>query len=106
MFRSLALGLVLSAGFVTPLLATEGASPTTNTSLTEAVKATKPLLDVRYRYEYKTQDGFALDANANTLRTLITSSEATSSPARSGLANRCPRLREYISSKKASDTPR
>ena len=65
MLRSLALGLVLTAAILSPVEAKDGDGPTTNTSLTEAMKATKPLIDVRYRYEYKTQEGFALDANAN-----------------------------------------
>lgn len=37
--------------------------------LVEAIKNGKPLIDVRYRYEQKDQDGFSEDAYGNTIRT-------------------------------------
>ncbi len=37
----------------------------------EAIKNSKPLIDVRYRFETKDQDGFAQDAYSNTIRTRL-----------------------------------
>jgi len=37
----------------------------------EAIKNGQPLIDIRYRFEHKDQDGFARNAYANTLRTRI-----------------------------------
>lgn len=39
--------------------------------LIEAIKSGKPIIDVRYRFEWKEQDGFAGDAYANTIRTRL-----------------------------------
>lgn len=36
-----------------------------------AIKAGKPIIDVRYRFEWKEQDGFSSDAYANTIRTRL-----------------------------------
>ncbi|MFZ5617640.1 MAG: hypothetical protein ACOZAA_10015 [Pseudomonadota bacterium] len=36
-----------------------------------AIKAGKPIIDVRYRLEWKEQDGFSSDAYANTIRTRL-----------------------------------
>lgn len=40
-------------------------------ALIEAIKSGKPIIDVRYRFEWKEQDGFAQDAYANTIRTRL-----------------------------------
>ena len=48
----------------------EGEAPqTTDSPIIEAIKSGKPLIDVRYRFETKDQDGFAEDAIAHTVRT-------------------------------------
>ena len=39
------------------------------TPIIDAIKNGKPIIDVRYRFEHKDQDGFAQNAYANTLRT-------------------------------------
>jgi len=47
----------------------EEPSPSTDGPIIEAIKNSKPLIDVRYRFETKSQDGFAQNAYANTIRT-------------------------------------
>jgi Alginate export len=47
----------------------EDKPPSNDGPIIEAIKSGKPLIDVRYRFEAKNQDGFAEDAYANTLRT-------------------------------------
>lgn len=67
--------LALCAALMTmafgPALAEEDASGSTNNSVMDAIRDTKPLIDVRYRYEWKSQAGFAENAYANTLRTRL-----------------------------------
>lgn len=52
-------------------LAGEEASKTEEGGIVGAIKAGKPIIDVRYRFEFKEQDGFAQDAYANTIRTRL-----------------------------------
>lgn len=54
-----------------PALAAESEVTAADGALIEAIKAGKPLIDVRYRFESKDQDGFAEDAYANTIRTRL-----------------------------------
>lgn len=49
----------------------EDAEVRTENSLIGAIVSGKPVLDVRYRFEFKEQDGFAENAYANTLRTRL-----------------------------------
>ncbi len=66
-----ALSLMCAAMAFQPALADEDKSQSTNTSIVDAIKDTKPLIDVRFRYEWKDQQGFANSAHANTLRTRL-----------------------------------
>jgi hypothetical protein len=45
--------------------------PPTENNVVAAIKAGKPLIDVRYRYEWKDQVGFVDNAFANTIRTRL-----------------------------------
>jgi alginate export protein len=49
----------------------EDKSPSNDGPIIEAIKNSKPLIDVRYRFETKSQDGLAQDAYANTIRTRL-----------------------------------
>jgi Alginate export len=49
----------------------EDKPPSNDGPIIEAIKNSKPLIDVRYRFETKSQDGFAQDAYANTIRTRL-----------------------------------
>ncbi len=49
----------------------EDKPPSNDGPIIEAIKNSKPLIDVRYRFETKRQDGFAQDAYANTIRTRL-----------------------------------
>lgn len=40
-------------------------------ALIEAIESGKPIINVRYRFEWKEQDGFSQDAYANTIRTRL-----------------------------------
>lgn len=50
---------------------TEAPPPGDDGPIVAAIKNGKPILDVRYRFEWKDQDGFAEEAYANTLRTRL-----------------------------------
>ncbi len=52
-------------------LAAEQAAKTEEGGIVGAIKAGKPIIDVRYRFERKEQDGFASNAYANTIRTRL-----------------------------------
>ena len=71
----LAAALLAGAAIIQPALAAEGDAapePTkTEGPVVEAIKNGKPILDVRYRFETKEQDGFAERAIANTMRTRL-----------------------------------
>ncbi len=71
MIRKVVLCLVCAGIGLQSAFAEEQAAASTNTSLFEAIKGAKPLIDVRYRYEWKDQAGFASSAHANTLRTRL-----------------------------------
>ena len=71
MNRLLAMCAMCAGMGIQPALAAEDTGASTNVSLIEAIKETKPLIDVRYRYEWKDQAGFATNADANTLRTRL-----------------------------------
>ncbi|VAW05672.1 hypothetical protein MNBD_ALPHA05-1393 [hydrothermal vent metagenome] len=49
----------------------EDKPPSNDGPIIEAIKNSKPLIDVRYRFETKSQDGLAQDAYANTIRTRL-----------------------------------
>jgi Alginate export len=49
----------------------EDRPPSNDGPIIEAIKNSKPLIDVRYRFETKSQDGLAQDAYANTIRTRL-----------------------------------
>lgn len=66
----------LSAAAVFPLVlgsayAEEAAAPPEDDGVVAAIKAGKPIIDVRYRFEFKDQAGFADEAYANTVRTRL-----------------------------------
>ena len=69
--RETVLALMLSALVASPVFAEEQASETDQNPIIAAIKDGKLLLDVRYRLEYKAQDGFLEDAYANTIRTRL-----------------------------------
>ncbi len=52
-----------------PVLAGDSEATANDTPIIEAIKNGRPLIDMRYRLEYKEQDGFAENAYSNTLRT-------------------------------------
>ncbi len=62
-------GLVFAA--VGPALGEETTPASNDGPIIEAIKNGKPLIDVRYRFETKSQDGFAQDAYSNTIRTRL-----------------------------------
>jgi len=51
--------------------AEEAPKPAGESGIVAAIKAGKPILDVRYRFEWKDQAGFADNAYANTIRTRL-----------------------------------
>lgn len=51
--------------------AEETTKPAEDSGIVAAIKAGKPIIDVRYRFEFKDQAGFAEDAYANTIRTRL-----------------------------------
>ena len=69
--RAAVLALVLSVSFASPVLAEGEAPETVQNPVIAAIKDGKLLLDVRYRFEHKAQDGFPEDAYANTIRTRL-----------------------------------
>lgn len=69
--REFVIALALSASITCPALSQELANHEGESAIIRAIKTTKPLIDVRYRYEHKSQNGFAEDAYANTLRTRL-----------------------------------
>ena len=68
-FREAGLALIFSASITTMAVADEQVAEADQNSIVTAIKDGKLLLDVRYRYEYKTQKGFSDNAYANTVRT-------------------------------------
>ncbi len=69
--REFVIALALSASITCPALSQEPANHAGENAIIRAIKHGKPLIDVRYRYEHKSQNGFAEDAYANTLRTRL-----------------------------------
>lgn len=67
--------LVLTAALfaLAPIAAAaeEAAKPAEESGIVAAIKAGKPIIDVRYRFEWKDQAGFAENAYANTIRTRL-----------------------------------
>lgn len=69
-YKVLAIGVAVA--MPAPALAAQSeTTAAADSALIEAIKAGKPLIDVRYRFESKDQEGFAKDAYANTLRTRL-----------------------------------
>ena len=54
-----------------PALAEETQKAPEDGGIVAAIKAGKPIIDVRYRFEWKDQQGFAENAYANTIRTRL-----------------------------------
>ena len=69
--REAVLALMLSASVASPVLAEDEVPEPGQSPIIAAIKDGKLLLDVRYRFEYKSQDGFSEDAYANTIRTRL-----------------------------------
>ncbi len=69
--RTLLLSAALLALTPAGALAEEAAKPVDETGVVAAIKAGKPIIDVRYRFEWKDQAGFAENAYANTIRTRL-----------------------------------
>ena len=69
--REAVLALMLSASVASPVLAEDETPVTGQSPIIAAIKDGKLLLDVRYRFEFKTQEGFSEDAYANTIRTRL-----------------------------------
>lgn len=64
---SLAAGAVLTGA----AFAEASAKASEDDGIVAAIKVGKPIIDVRYRFEWKEQDGFSSDAYANTIRTRL-----------------------------------
>ncbi|NJO35284.1 MAG: alginate export family protein [Rhodospirillales bacterium] len=71
MKRRLALVTLLVVWGLSGATAAEEAKKASEGALIEAIKNGKLLLDARYRFEWKDQEGFADEAYANTLRTRL-----------------------------------
>lgn len=71
MKRRLALVTLLVVWSLSGATAAEEAKTTSEGALIAAIKNGKLLLDARYRFEWKDQEGFADEAYANTLRTRL-----------------------------------
>lgn len=56
---------------VVPAFAQLNGSEIQQNSIVDAIKNGKPIIDIRYRYEHKSQDGFFESAYSNTVRTRI-----------------------------------
>ncbi|PQA89715.1 alginate export family protein [Hyphococcus luteus] len=69
--REAVLALMLSASVASPVLAEDETPVTDQSPIIATIKDGKLLLDVRYRFEFKTQDGFSEGAYANTIRTRL-----------------------------------
>ena len=69
--REAVLTMMLSASVASPVLAEDEVPKTGQSPIIAAIKDGKLLLDVRYRFEFKNQDGFIEDAYANTIRTRL-----------------------------------
>lgn len=69
--ESLSLAAALIALTPAATFAEEPPKPAEETGVIAAVKAGKPIIDVRYRFEWKDQAGFAENAYANTIRTRL-----------------------------------
>lgn len=67
-FLASAAALALTCG---PALSEETQKTPEDTGIVAAIKAGKPIIDVRYRFEWKDQQGFAENAYANTIRTRL-----------------------------------
>lgn len=72
MFRNaLVMGVVAIMVATTVQAAEIGVSDVNDGPLIKAIKTGKPIIDVRYRFESKDQDGFSKGAYANTVRTRL-----------------------------------
>jgi hypothetical protein len=69
--RSLLLTATLLALMPVRAFADEPSNPGEESGVVAAIKAGKPIIDVRYRFEWKDQAGFAENAFANTVRTRL-----------------------------------
>ncbi|MEQ1930213.1 MAG: hypothetical protein ABL957_06720 [Parvularculaceae bacterium] len=69
--RFLAAGLLVVGAAAAAAHAEGTAPPNKESALIEAIKSGKPIIDVRYRFEWKEQAGFAESAYANTVRTRL-----------------------------------
>lgn len=69
--KSLLLTAALLALAPLAAVAEEAQKPAEENGVVAAIKAGKPILDVRYRFEWKDQAGFADNAYANTFRTRL-----------------------------------
>lgn len=63
--------LLLCSALTQVAYAEEGKTPESESPLIEAIKTGKPIIDVRYRYEWKDQADFAENAYAHTVRTRL-----------------------------------
>lgn len=54
-----------------PAFAQAASAPAEESGIISAIKGGKPIIDVRYRFEWKDQTGFADNAYANTIRTRL-----------------------------------
>ncbi len=66
LFSAAAIALLSGAAF-----AEEPTKAPEDSGIVAAIKAGKPIIDVRYRFEHKEQNGFAENAYANTIRTRL-----------------------------------
>lgn len=70
--KNAAFASVASLAFLTAPAFAEGQSDAQGENgVVDAIKAGKPIIDVRYRFEHKEQAGFAENAYANTVRTRL-----------------------------------
>lgn len=69
--RSLIAALSLSFAVLPSAIAQDSERAEQDSAIVEAIKNGKPIIDVRYRFELKEQEGFAENAHANTVRTRL-----------------------------------
>ena len=69
--KTMLVAAALIAALSPAVRAEEAAGAANDSAFVRAIKSGKPIIDVRYRFEFKTQETFARDAYANTVRTRL-----------------------------------
>ncbi len=69
--RKLIASCLASTALISPAFGDDKPANESENALVKAIKGGKPIIDVRYRFEWKEQDGFLENAYANTVRTRL-----------------------------------